>query len=345
MLYIDQNLADDVETQKKGLAIILFPTASFDMTTITEPEARRDLRAMMLSSAIRPSAIHVCLPDTPFLRLVGALHKALWPSNVGVRVQIHTGTCTYTIVLWATGLVWLVNHPGKMHLRCVSVLMSLNNTDMYILLVYFTSLGSVTECQYKLLGYGIPGDQLPIKSSEIAKTQNHLKWITYCTFKDNDVLMGPRGGPNQQQGQQQQQPPSPREPFSAIYCPQPSDVLAGRGPLINHHPGNITYRTILESKLDRYDQAKTTDQKFHVTLEVVMEIGALGGRFLTRHPNNDWWVPIVDQEVARLKVSVAFRDLRKINKAKENRKKTKNGGSSSLSVPMAKNGICNMGMR
>jgi hypothetical protein len=194
-------------------------------------------------------------------------------------------------------------------------------------------LGSVTECQYKLMGYGIPGDQLPIKSSELIKTQNHLKWIHYCMVKDDSLMMGTGNiGPQQQQQHQQQI----REPFLAIYSPLPSDVLAGRGPPLNHHSGNITYRAILESKLERYDKAKTTEEKFHITFEVVTAVGSVGGRFLTRDPTNDWWVPITDPEVARLKVSVAFRDLRKVYKVKFKRTKTKGAvGSATLPDPIS----------
>jgi hypothetical protein len=162
------------------------------------------------------------------------------------------------------------------------------------------------------MGYGIPGDQLPIKCSEAIKTQNHLKWLHYCMVKDESL----NGGAG---------------PFLGVYCPLLADVLAGRGPQMNHHPGNLAYRALLESKLDMYDNAGTQDEKFHITLDVVMEVGAMGGRFLTRDPTNDWWVPITDQDAARLKVSVAFRDLRKISKARSLRKKVKTGVVASLS--------------
>jgi hypothetical protein len=162
------------------------------------------------------------------------------------------------------------------------------------------------------MGYGIPGDQLPITSSEQIKTQNHLKWLHYCMVKDEALNAG-------------------AGPFLGIYCPHLTDVLAGRGLQMNHHPGNIAYRALLESKLDKYDNARATDEKFHITVDVMTEVGAMGGRFLTRDPTNDWWVPITDQEVARLKVSVAFRDLRKISKAKSLRKKVKTGTVASLS--------------
>jgi hypothetical protein len=120
-------------------------------------------------------------------------------------------------------------------------------------------------------------------------------------------------------------------PFLGIYCPLLADVLAGRGSHVNHHPGNMAYRALLESKRDMYDNARTKEEKFHITLDVVMEVGAMGGRFLTQDPTNDWWVPIKDQEAVRLKVSVAFRDLRKISKAKSLRKKVKTGALASLS--------------
>lgn len=167
----------------------------------------------------------------------------------------------------------------------------------------FLSAGSVTECQYKLQGYGIPGDQLPIKSSELIKTQNHSTWVDYCVAKEAAFL-------NQQ-------------PFLGVYCPLPADVIAGRGPHASNHPGNIAYRELLESKLETYDAASGTEEKIYITLDVVLEIWAMGGRFLTKDPHGDWLVPITDEETARMKVSVAFRDVRKTIKANSNRKKVK----------------------
>jgi hypothetical protein len=91
LLYLSQHFSDDVETQRKGMVVVYFPTSSFDSRTITEPVARRDLRSIMASAAHRTSAIHICLPDSPLHRFVGSLFKVVFPADLAVRIRIHTG--------------------------------------------------------------------------------------------------------------------------------------------------------------------------------------------------------------------------------------------------------------
>ena len=91
LLYLSQKLSEDVENQKTGLVIVLFPTSSFDIRSIAEPEAQQDKRAIISSTPVRASAIHICLPDTPFCRFIGALYKVIFPTELAVRIRIHTG--------------------------------------------------------------------------------------------------------------------------------------------------------------------------------------------------------------------------------------------------------------
>ncbi len=91
ILYFLQHFSDDVETQRKGMVIIYFPTSRFDSMSINEPEARQYLRAITASAAVRISAIHVCLPDSPLYRFIGALYKVVFPKDLAVRIRIHTG--------------------------------------------------------------------------------------------------------------------------------------------------------------------------------------------------------------------------------------------------------------
>lgn len=144
--------------------------------------------------------------------------------------------------------------------------------------------------------YGIPGDQIPIKSSGIVKNADHKRFIAYCQEREDAIF---RNGVQ----------------YRGIYCPSSKDVLVGRGPRIKNHIGNETYRTILQSKYERYDSSSIA-QKREIAFEVIREVHVYGGRFLI--PAKNGWME-ADSETARAKVSIAFRDVRKTLNAKKNR--------------------------
>jgi hypothetical protein len=91
-----------------------------------------------------------------------------------------------------------------------------------------------------------------------------------------------------------------------VDCPRRQDCLLGKGRLIMKHPGNVDMRHFLEARLDRWESAGIKE-KAGVSWEVVHEVKQNGGRFLKEDPNG-WYVE-VDDEVARQKVSIGFRDL------------------------------------
>jgi hypothetical protein len=66
---------------------------------------------------------------------------------------------------------------------------------------------------------------------------------------------------------------------------------------------------ILKGKIDRWNTASYRE-KSGITWEVVHAILNGGGRFLQQDPCYGWFVPVED-EVARRKVSIAFRDMAK----------------------------------
>jgi hypothetical protein len=89
--------------------------------------------------------------------------------------------------------------------------------------------------------------------------------------------------------------------------PLPSDVLLGRGKLIQGHVGNQCYRTIIESHRGRYEQALKVEKTF-IAKEIVQTVKNVGGRFLKQKTDGGWVE--VDTEVARDKVSHSFRNRR-----------------------------------
>lgn len=262
LLYIFHCLSEDEESQKRGIIMISFPTVNFDPSTISDPKAKRLIGAVLSAIGIRISANHLCFPEKPWFRALGALYLIASTSSVRVRSRLH--------------------------------------------------YGSITECQYKMMPYGIPSDQLPIKNSGTIKLQNVKKWIAFREMKDRIVEE------------------ESEDSVGATFCPSSQDVLAIGGMHFYKFPGNCAYRELLESNLESYDNADSVQEKIRITNDVLVNIEASGGRFLVRDKQG-WWAP-ANEQTARLKVSNAFRDVRKSIRARENRKRLKSDTSKFAAV-------------
>ena len=156
--------------------------------------------------------------------------------------------------------------------------------------------GSIDECCYKLMTYGIPGDQIPIKSSGIVKISDHKRFLAYCQEREDAVF---RNGVE----------------YKGIFCPSSKDILVGRGPRIKNHVGNEKYRMLLQTKFEEYNSASIA-RKREIAFEVIQEVRGYGGRFLI--PANNCWME-ADNETTQAKVSIAFRDVRKTLNSRKNR--------------------------
>ena len=90
-----------------------------------------------------------------------------------------------------------------------------------------------------------------------------------------------------------------------VGVPARFDVLLGRGKACHEHPGNVRFRHLVEEFTSTY-HASSKNQKTKVTREILTTVKESSGRFLKE--SDSGWVE-VDTEVARLKVSHAFRDI------------------------------------
>ena len=171
-------------------------------------------------------------------------------------------------------------------------------------LFYCTCLwpGSPTEILYSLKTFGIPVDQIPSDLSPNCSTilKNQIKWCEMNEAKDNSRM-------NNQL--------SFTASLQIIQCPGQKDILLGKGRQIMKHPGNIEMRLLLESKWHEWENA-TNQEKAGVARSVLREIKDNFGRFLKEDPNNGWFIP-VDDETARQKISIGFRDLMKRKRSRQ----------------------------
>jgi hypothetical protein len=74
-------------------------------------------------------------------------------------------------------------------------------------------------------------------------------------------------------------------------------------------------RQAVQCRLERFANASSKVEKDAIIWEVVLETNESGGRFLREDPRKIGWWEEVDQEVAKVKVSFYFRDLKFLAKA------------------------------
>ena len=167
-------------------------------------------------------------------------------------------------------------------------------------------IGSTIECVYALQSFGILTEQIPLNTvTGKLKTKQHLKWLDLKLQKEIAL--------------------KENKPFNKIECPMINDVLFGRGWPIMKHPGNVMLRNIIDSKLEEY-QNETKGGKTLIAYSVVCMVKQKGdgGKFLKE--DSGWWVEVSD-DMARQKVSIAFRDARKL---KSNHNRSSHGTSSKI---------------
>jgi hypothetical protein len=90
-----------------------------------------------------------------------------------------------------------------------------------------------------------------------------------------------------------------------------NDVLLGRGKGPAQYFGNIRYRSLMERHSDTYDNS-SNEGKMRITNEIVDTIRESSGRFM-KEGGAGW--EVVPDNVARLKVSQAFRTYRVFRKS------------------------------
>eukprot|EP00537_Pseudo-nitzschia_pungens_P011230 CAMPEP_0172393360 /NCGR_PEP_ID=MMETSP1061-20121228/9237_1 /TAXON_ID=37318 /ORGANISM="Pseudo-nitzschia pungens, Strain cf. pungens" /LENGTH=506 /DNA_ID=CAMNT_0013124399 /DNA_START=369 /DNA_END=1886 /DNA_ORIENTATION=- len=131
-------------------------------------------------------------------------------------------------------------------------------------------VGNDIENRYQLNGYGIPPDQLPITETGKIKLTFFKKWVQ---FRRN--LEDPYHEVNWK-----------KESF--VECPGLADVVFRPSQSTMCHPGNVTFRSLVEARHTAHSTASTREQKANLNYEVMKEIKKLGGRFLAWNSIGCW---------------------------------------------------------
>jgi hypothetical protein len=149
------------------------------------------------------------------------------------------------------------------------------------------------ETTYQLMTFGIPVDLIPKTGTGKIKTKNHQQWI-----KTRKVI-------------------EETNEDSPIECPGMNDVIFRFGKSYLSHPGNATFRGLIEAHFDEHHDTTNTDTKVAVTWKIVEDVERRGGRFLV-WDKRGWWAVATDRAQIRSKVAVSLKEHKKRVIAKKN---------------------------
>mmetsp|Transcript_23852 Transcript_23852/g.50240 ORF Transcript_23852/g.50240 Transcript_23852/m.50240 type:complete len:125 (-) Transcript_23852:3218-3592(-) len=86
------------------------------------------------------------------------------------------------------------------------------------------------------------------------------------------------------------------------------------------HPGNVTFRSLVESEHCKHNIATTREEKAEIIEGVIQEVRNLGGRFLV-WDNRNFWVELTNEKQMYSKTAIFFRNSKISAGAKRNRQR------------------------
>jgi len=102
-------------------------------------------------------------------------------------------------------------------------------------------------------------------------------------------------------------------------CPQLNDVIFRQGTSLFAHPGNVAFRSLIETKVknegllleevERSTRSIIKIKRRKCVLEIIKEI-QLCGRFLVWNNESCWWNNILDKELIILKIEYLVKEHR-----------------------------------
>jgi len=168
-------------------------------------------------------------------------------------------------------------------------------------------IGEPLEIRYKLQGFGIPVDLLPLTYTLALKRQNHLQWIAFRKFIEHQ-----QGGNLNGNGSSKcKKNPSKSltiDPSDLVECPRSYDVIIGKTKNTNN-PGNMFYRSLIEATHDEHIPSSKGD-KVELTWRIVRQMEEQNGRFLEWSKSPKAWVRIRDRNIMRQKVARSYKEYK-----------------------------------
>ena len=147
------------------------------------------------------------------------------------------------------------------------------------------------EIRNILSSYGIPVNFIPATQSGAVKTVAYKKWlklqrrINALEAEDKNI------------------------PY--IDCPGSNDVVFRPGSSVIANPGNVMFRSLVESKVIESVGKLSKKTKEDVAMDIIDEVLQLeDARFLWWDNVNDCWVEFHDLKQVRSKIATTYRDLK-----------------------------------
>lgn len=208
-------------------------------------------------------------------------------------------------------------------------------------------LGESMEINYKLQGYGIPFEHVPISWTGKVKIQYLKQWMRIRLAIEKHTIHNQHGGKNNNgtsSGSDGSSDESPNPAGDIIECPQLQDVVFRQGTSGVSHPGNVTFRSLIEStvlveQFEREKQQQQKQEKHRTTsamaknnpnnnktkpkakrpkqlaLEIYEErqrTSSSTGRFLIWNNEKGWWNELNDKEHICMKIEYMVREFQKM---------------------------------
>ena len=189
--------------------------------------------------------------------------------------------------------------------------------------------GSHTECQYKLMSFGIPIRDFPIDRKGNQNLNNHLKWIDRQRKKD--AYLASKSSPSSLQTNNGLYDET-NDTCYAVDIPSRADVLLGRGQPSYSHPGNKHFHEIIMNHYDDYTSCVQREGKSRMAENIVCIVQEYGGRFLKLDESvSGMWMEVSTTE-ARNKVTHNFRRLKEADLKKKNKNTKKQVGDNAAAA-------------
>ena len=169
-------------------------------------------------------------------------------------------------------------------------------------------VGLQVELRYKLQGYGIPCQLLPLTETGIIKVKYFHEWLrirktledaTEEEYAKNDGAL-----------------------YRVVLCPTLTDVVFRQGTPSMKNPGNVIFRDLMIAQLEEYygksidanvqQQQQHPDQIEEFCAGLIETIEKKKrGRFLEWDKKLNVWLEMVDRSKIKTKVAIAYRDTTK----------------------------------
>lgn len=305
IMYLILGASEDIETQKMGFVILIWPGMCQSVTpsnaglfdSLSDRKTAADLQMGM---PLRVVCVHFGNASSPLLRLAKILLVTMMHEHSRLRFNIMTGEFEL--------IFHIEQNKNFTPNDCVKLLQCVCLNSMYFSFVrriaFVSPLGTKTELNYKIMGFGIHPEMIPVTDNGTIKTRNHVQWLETHQL----IEKAPYGSLRETGG------------GAVVDCPGINDVLFHRGKSCQYHPGNVTFKSMLESKKRQHMAANQTMKK-EIAYDIMVDVENRTGRFLY-WDKSGWWVEFDNRTEIRHKVATSLRDFNKQTRAANNRQNT-----------------------